>query len=126
MGSRAKSTHETAERFPGRTCREGEIMPTPDAELGSVDPLGVISISELCRSVFGSIARSGQRRWGKLYVRGPVTPPGRKPIRRMADLASGSRSVQTLQQFVNQSLREWSPVRAALANLVSRALRPKA
>src|SRR5215510_1075108 len=76
-------------------------------------------IADFCEQVLGSLSRSDQRRWGELYVRGLVTVPGRKSIRKISALAGGTATDQSLQQFVNQSPWEWSPVRAELAHLLA-------
>jgi hypothetical protein len=80
----------------------------------------------LCQDVFSSLARSDQRRWGEIYVRGLLTTPGRKSIRNISDHVVGWRADQCLQQFVNQSPWECEPVRRALARLVASALQPQA
>jgi hypothetical protein len=101
-------------------------MAVLDAESTQTDLYEIRRISEFCRIVFGSMARSDQRRWAELYVRGLIILPGRKSIRSIAKLGSGDDSIQSLQQFVNQSPWAWGPVRRALAKQVSQALRPKA
>lgn len=84
------------------------------------------TLSAFCRDLFLSFARSDQRRWGEAYLRGLVSVPGRKSIRRISDQIVGRRADQSLQQFVNQSPWEWEPVRRSLAQRVSAALRPQA
>ena len=76
-------------------------------------------LADFCEQALGSLSRSDQRRWGELYVRGLVTVPGRKTIRRISALAGGVAADQSLQQFVNQSPWEWAPVRAELAHLLA-------
>lgn len=76
-------------------------------------------LSGFCEQAFGSLSRSDQRRWGELYVRGLVTIPGRKTIRKISELAGGTAADQSLQQFVNQSPWDWGPVRSELAHLVA-------
>lgn len=83
-------------------------------------------VSDFCQNVFDSFARSDQRRWGELYVRGLISVPGRKTIRRISELAGGRDPVQSLQQFVNQSPWSWGPVRHALAGELHTVLRPRA
>jgi len=83
-------------------------------------------LPEFCRDLFVSFARSDQRRWGEIYVRGLVSLPGRKTIRRISDHVVGWRADQCLQQFVNQSPWRWEPVRRELAVRLSAKLRPKA
>ncbi|HEX3651127.1 MAG TPA: transposase [Pseudonocardiaceae bacterium] len=83
-------------------------------------------VPDYCRSHLSSLARADQRRWGEAYVRGLVTLPGRKSIRRIADEVVGGRADQNLQQFVNQSTWKWDPVRRSLAGHVTRTVRPRA
>src|SRR3954454_14984451 len=92
---------------------------TSDAVLDMSLPVTRDTISDFCERALVSLPRSDQRRWGELYVRGLVTVPGRKSIRRIAELGGGSATDQSLQQFVNQSPWEWGPVRAELAHLVA-------
>jgi hypothetical protein len=82
--------------------------------------------AEFCQELFVSLARSDQRRWGEAYVRGLLQVSGRKSIRRISELVVGRDADQSLQQFVNQSPWAWAPVRRALAERVSQAMRPKA
>ncbi|MGH3164485.1 MAG: IS701 family transposase [Trebonia sp.] len=81
-------------------------------------------LQEFCHEVFCSFPRSDQRRWGELYVRGLLTVPGRKTVRKISDLVAGGGAEQCLQQFVNQSTWEWSPVRRDLAERVAGETRP--
>ncbi len=69
-----------------------------------------------CRFVFDSLPRSDQRRWAEFYVHGLISVPGRKTIRRISDRADSGSADQCLQQFVNQSPWDWTPVRRALAH----------
>jgi SRSO17 transposase len=87
---------------------------------------GIAELTRLCQDLFSSFTRSDQRRWGELYVRGLVTVPGRKSIRRISDHIVGWSAEQCLQQFVNQSPWEWEPVRCRLARRVGAELRPRA
>ncbi|MDG4789572.1 transposase [Micromonospora sp. WMMD1102] len=76
-------------------------------------------LSAFCRERLSSLSRADQRRWGEAYVRGLVTVPGRKSIRRISDQIIGWRADQCLQQFVNQSPWPWEPVRRNLAEHVA-------
>ncbi|HEX4720883.1 MAG TPA: transposase [Pseudonocardiaceae bacterium] len=96
------------------------VMEAPNATRPDTDVL------EYCRSHLSSLARSDQRRWGEVYVRGLVSVPGRKSIRRIAEQVVGWRAEQCLQQFVNQSTWKWEPVRRSLAHEVTGLIRPKA
>ena len=82
-------------------------------------------VADLCGDLFWSLARADQRRWAEVYVRGLVSVPGRKSIRRIADHVVGYRAEQSLQQFLNQSPWDERVVRRSLAALVSAALHPR-
>jgi SRSO17 transposase len=75
--------------------------------------------------MFAPMARSDQRRWGEVYLRGLMLDGKRKSIEPMAArLEDGDE--QCLQQFVNQSPWDWRPVRRALARRVTAELAPEA
>ena len=75
--------------------------------------------------MFASLPRSDQRRWGETYLRGLMLDGRRKSIEPMAArLPDGDE--QCLQQFVNQSPWEWTPVRTALAVRMTDAIAPLA
>ena len=84
------------------------------------------ALSDFCNESFGSLGRSDQRRWAELYVRGLLSVPGRKSIRRISDFVVGRDVDQSLQQFVNQSPWQWGPVRHAVAAKVGQYMRPTA
>ncbi|MFH0915171.1 MAG: IS701 family transposase [bacterium] len=74
---------------------------------------------------FGSLARSDQRRWGEVYLRGLMLDGRRKSIEPMAArLADGDE--QCLQQFLNQSPWAWEPVRKRLAARMNDKITPLA
>lgn len=85
-----------------------------------------VLLTQLCQDLFSSFARSDQRRWGQMYVRGLIEVPGRKSIRRISENIVGWSAEQCLQQFVNQSPWAWEPVRCRLAQQVTTVLRPRA
>lgn len=85
-----------------------------------------VPLSEFCQTLLSSLPRADQRRWGETYVRGLLSVPSRKSIRRISEYVVGRRVDQCLQQFVNQSPWEWGPVRASLAHQVTAAIRPSA
>ena len=75
--------------------------------------------------MFDPMARSDQRRWGEAYLRGLMLEGRRKSIEPMAQrLEDGDE--QCLQQFVNQSPWDWTPVRARLARRMSAEIEPEA
>lgn len=75
--------------------------------------------------MFGSLARSDQRRWGEVYLRGLMLDGRRKSIEPMAArLADGDE--QCLQQFLSQSPWAWEPVRKQLALRMSTEITPLA
>jgi hypothetical protein len=83
-------------------------------------------LSLFCRQVLGSIPRTDQRRWGRFYVRGLLSTPGRKTVTRMVQTLAAPPVDQALQQFVNQSPWEWIPVRRDLAAVLEQVLAPEA
>ena len=95
---------------------------------GSANPafgIGTDGLSEFCNNLFYSFARSDQRRWGELYVRGLMTVPGRKTVKKISELAGGG-AEQCLQQFVNQSTWDWTAVRRELAARLTSEMEPHA
>jgi len=90
------------------------------------DGIGTDGLSEFCHNLFFSFARSDQRRWGELYVRGLLTVPGRKTVKKISDLVAGGGVEQCLQQFVNQSTWDWGAVRRDLATQMVSELEPMA
>src|ERR1700761_8783819 len=91
-----------------------EIQEISETERPQASSLSAGGLTEFCYELFDSFARADQRRWGELYVRGLLTVPGRKTVRKISDLAGGGVE-QCLQQFVNQSTWDWSAVRRDLA-----------
>ncbi|MGW1765524.1 IS701 family transposase [Streptomyces sp. NPDC002073] len=83
-------------------------------------------LSRFCASLFASMPRSDQRRWGEVYVRGLVEVPGRKSVRRISERLLGRRADQSLQQFVNQSSWDWRPVRERIARTAGAELASRA
>lgn len=71
------------------------------------------------------VARSDQRRWGEVYLRGLMLDGKRKSIQPMAERL-GDGDEQCLQQFVNQSPWDWEPVRERLARRMQAELDPDA
>ncbi|MEU3252076.1 transposase [Streptomyces sp. NPDC006997] len=93
-------------------------VPVPPAEV----PLVPVDFSAYCQDLFGTLARSDQRRWGEVYVRGLLDVPGRKTPARISEQVLGRRAVQQIQQFVNQSPWPSGPVRRRLAGQLERTL----
>ncbi|MDO0930323.1 IS701 family transposase [Streptomyces sp. DG2A-72] len=91
--------------------------------LGEVERLRG-ELSEFVADVFGSLPRRDQRRWGECYLRGLMLDGRRKSIQPMAErLPDGN--MQALQQFVNQSPWEWTPVRQRIARRLCEAIGPE-
>lgn len=81
-------------------------------------------LAEFVADVFGSLPRRDQRRWGECYLRGLMLDGRRKSIQPMAErLPDGN--MQALQQFVNQSPWEWTPVRRRIAERLCQVIRPE-
>ncbi|MFD5321822.1 IS701 family transposase [Streptomyces sp. NPDC127098] len=75
-------------------------------------------ISSYASEVFHAIPRVDQRRWAEVYLRGLLSVPGKKSVRKIAESILATPAHQSLQQFINQSPWRWSPVRAVLARYV--------
>ncbi|MFD7734663.1 transposase [Kitasatospora phosalacinea] len=83
-------------------------------------------LSAYCRELFSDFARSDQRGWGEVYLRGLLHAPGRKTPAAISEQVLGRRAVQPIQQFVSQSTWEARDVRRRLAELVGAAAPPQA
>ena len=96
---------------------------------------GIVKPGELARvrgrlvafaeEMLAPLARSDQRCWGEVYLRGLMLDGKRKSIEPMA-ARLGDGDEQCLQQFVNQSPWPWQPVRRRLARRLSAAIAPEA
>ncbi|NLU68701.1 transposase [Streptomyces sp. HNM0574] len=74
------------------------------------------ALGRFVEEIFGALPRSEQRRWADVYLRGLLTVPGRKSLQSLARTYSPSHTVsQSLQQFINCSTWDWSPLRHAVA-----------
>jgi SRSO17 transposase len=84
--------------------------------------------------VFASLPRTDQRRRGEAYLRGLLLDGKRKSIEPMAARLTAAKAdgegvrdlEQALQQFVNQSPWDPTPVRRRLAKRMTAAIRPEA
>ncbi|MFC8722467.1 IS701 family transposase [Kitasatospora sp. NPDC057198] len=83
-------------------------------------------VSAYCHDLFHHFARSDQRRWGEVYLRGLRRAGGRRTPANISEEVLGRRLVQPIQQFVNQSPWESGDVRRRLAELVTAAAAPQA
>jgi SRSO17 transposase len=90
-------------------------------------------LAAFAEDLFASIPRKDQRRWGQSYLRGLLLDGKRKSIEPMAArLARGDPQAdayaleQALQQFVNQSPWDPTPVRRRLAERMTTAIQPAA
>src|SRR2546423_12942727 len=81
---------------------------------------------DFCGDIFRTLSRVDQGRAGKTYRYGLLNCPGRKSIRRMAAVARGYQSEQSLQQFVNQSPWDHEAIRQRLMNRLVQELQPTA
>ncbi|MET7694828.1 transposase [Streptomyces sp. NPDC005483] len=81
---------------------------------------------ELCAELFASLRRSDQRLRARQYLSGLLAAKGRKSIRNIAALAGGAAAEQSLHHFISSSTWDWSPIREALADHVTRVLAPRA
>jgi hypothetical protein len=80
-------------------------------------------LAEFVQTVFGSLPRADQRRWADVYLRGLLSTPGRKTMKRLARHVSCEASAaQALQQFITSSPWDWREPRIALARVAARRL----
>lgn len=100
-------------------------MPPQPGTISGV-PSDADLLTRFCHDILVSLARSDQRRWAEVYVRGLLTVAGRKSIRRISEHVVGGGAEQGLQQFLNQSPWRAEPVRRRLADRLTAALRPTA
>lgn len=79
--------------------------------------------ADLSRRLFGHLHRSDQQRWGHVYLQGLMRTQGKKTVRRMAAVVTGSEAASgSLHQFVNASPWEWAPARGELARWAAQSL----
>lgn len=81
---------------------------------------------ELCAELFASLRRSDQQLRARQYLSGLLAAKGRKSIRNIAALVGGAAAEQSLHHFISSSTWDWSPIREALADHVTRVLAPRA
>jgi hypothetical protein len=91
-----------------------DVHATAAAAEGDRDPL----FTDMCGTLFSSLARSDQRRKGAQYLRGLLDVNGRKSIRNIATRLGGPAFEQSLHHFVVSSTWDWRPMREALARYV--------
>lgn len=70
---------------------------------------------------FDSLPRRDQRNWARVYLHGLVSTTGKKTIRNIAGVETGSVE-QSLQQFISKSPWDWTPVRRSLAQHIERTV----
>ncbi|MFE4588961.1 IS701 family transposase [Streptomyces laurentii] len=87
----------------------------------ATDPGRDAQVSLYADSLFAHLPRADQRRWAQLYLRGLLTTPGRKSIRRLAAAVSTSPATtsQSLHQFISASPWDWVPARQELIRLTN-------
>ncbi len=103
-------------------------LPAPQAPDSAPAPRALRddALAEYCQLLFSSFVRSDQRRWGEVYVRGLLGAPGRKTLAGISEHVLGVRTIQPLQQFLNQSPWDHVAVRRSLARTACAQLRPQA
>lgn len=75
------------------------------------------STTAFTEEVFGHLPRQDQRRWAEAYLKGLLSTPGKKSVRRMAAAVSATATAsQSLHQFVSASPWPWDPSRRVLAD----------
>ncbi|MFC1401779.1 MULTISPECIES: IS701 family transposase [Streptacidiphilus] len=83
-------------------------------------------ISAYCDELFTIFARSDQRRWGEVYLRGLLSTPGRKTPGAISEQVLGRRTPQPIQQFVNQSTWSARTLRQRLTEQMCAVAPPRA
>jgi hypothetical protein len=77
--------------------------------------------------VFESLQRVDQRRWAQAYLEALLSVVGKKTLRRLAKAVSPTpAAARGLQQFINASPWDWTPVRRRLAHAVAEERTPHA
>lgn len=90
-------------------------------------PVSAMSVSDFADRLFGHLPRADQRRWAEAYLKGLLTTPGKKSVRRLAAAVSSSPTAShSLQQFLNASPWDWMPARRELARLSGQGARTRA
>jgi hypothetical protein len=83
-------------------------------------------MTTFARRIFDSMQRIDQKRWAEVYLQGLLIAPGKKSVRKIADVVLSQPAHQSLQQFINQSPWDWTAVRRSLARHVHDRIRPRA
>ncbi|MDJ0466755.1 transposase [Streptomyces sp. H27-C3] len=90
-------------------------------------PAIAMSVSDFADTLFGHLPRADQRRWAEAYLKGLLTTPGKKSVRRLAAAVSSSPTAShSLQQFLNASPWDWAPARRELTRLTAHWARTRA
>ncbi|WP_234336060.1 transposase [Streptomyces sp. NRRL S-1022] len=97
-----------------------------DGEPAAEGPAAKVLDAELCRALFGSLPRSGQRVKAEQYVRGLLSVRGRKTLRSIAAHFDGASAQQNVHHFIAASPWDWVRVRHDLARQAQRVLNPLA
>ncbi|GAA3756465.1 IS701 family transposase [Salinactinospora qingdaonensis] len=109
---------------------QGAEMSTyaPDRAVGYPTP-AVKGVDEFTKEIFGKLLRADQRRWAEVYLKGLLSVRGKKSVRNIARCvcqSDQSAATQSIQQFINQSPWDWTPVRGLLARYISERSQVKA
>ncbi|MEU6949098.1 transposase [Streptomyces sp. NPDC046316] len=90
-------------------------------------PVDTHLLRAFAEDVFEPLQRADQRRWAQAYLRALLSLPGKKTLRRLAAaVAPTMQAAHGLQQFINNSPWEWTPVRRAVSRSVATLGRPRA
>ncbi|MFI8824643.1 transposase [Streptomyces sp. NPDC053431] len=100
-------------------------MPLGDAP--GTAPVDTRLLRAFAEDVFQPLGRADQRRWAQAYLRALLSVPGKKTMRRLAAAAAPTtQAANGLQQFINNSPWEWTPVRQAVFRTVTALGPPRA
>lgn len=84
---------------------------------------GRIRLANFLEPLLSLMGRVERRNWGAFYVQGVLLEGGRKTASGIAKRLGGDQ--QALQQFLNQSPWEWTPVRRELARHIIGVVSPR-
>lgn len=102
------------------TRADPEVTLSRVAEEPGAGTADMRAVASFVDRIFADLPRADQRNRAREYMTGLLATPGKKSLRRMAEVVSASpRTSHALQQFLNDSPWDWRPVRRALAHWVA-------
>ncbi|GAB2584780.1 hypothetical protein GCM10027168_16950 [Streptomyces capparidis] len=99
----------------------------PPSDTREAAPADTLLLRTFVEEVFEPLQRADQRRWARAYLSGLLSVSGKKTLQRLAKAVSpGPAASHGLQQFINASPWDWTPVRQCLARAVAARTAPRA